>query len=339
MKLADRLAQSRIPFMVQECRTGSARKLNSSADCADDITRCPLRFVLCDELTRLCTALAYSKGARTLECADLLRVPSTLLWVEWCDIPWRRELAQYGFASHDQRSGGGGRRGILIRSSLDGRRGTIRTFWADASDAEVLASSIEAYFDLDVSPDEEPDAPDGHASSTLRVFDHAQKGEDILRRCFRFRYERTWGAYYDQNDLTPVQREALARHALGTIAIDIPVVLVFLLLLATRSSLPRRTETFARLNRSRLRAGKPPLLEHVEVNSPWIPDFQRVDPTHPASARRSPRLHHVRGHLFRRGNELFWRVPHLRGTARSGKVFTRTVTWTFEKNAPIPLRF
>jgi hypothetical protein len=33
----------------------------------------------------------------------------------------------------------------------------------------------------------------------------------------------------------------------------------------------------------------------------------------------------------RRGTQIFWRVPHLRGSARSGVVRTRTVTWTFEK--------
>jgi hypothetical protein len=46
--------------------------------------------------------------------------------------------------------------------------------------------------------------------------------------------------------------------------------------------------------------------------------------------RRSPRLHHVRGHLMRHGSELIWRVPHLRGHARSGRVQTRTVVWTFD---------
>jgi hypothetical protein len=40
----------------------------------------------------------------------------------------------------------------------------------------------------------------------------------------------------------------------------------------------------------------------------------------------------VRGHLVRRGAELFWRVPHLRGNARFGAVRTRTVTWTFGAN-------
>ncbi len=333
MKLADRVAQSRVPFMVQDFGTGRVRKLNNSADCADDITRCPLRFVLCDDLTRLCTALAYSKGARTLECADLLRVPATLLWVEWCDMPWQSELAQYGFTSHDWRAHRGGRRGALIRSSPDGRRGTVRAFWTDDNEIDALASSVEAYFDLDVSLDEEPQPPDRNVAATLRVFDPVQQGEDILGRCFRFRYEPSWREYYDQASLSIEQRDALARHALGTIAIDIPVVLVFFLLLATRSGLPRRAEKFTRLNRSRLKAGKPPLLEHIEVSCPVIPAFQKLDLNHPSGSRRSPRLHHVRGHLFRRGSELFWRVPHLRGNARAGKVLTRTVTWTFDHNA------
>jgi hypothetical protein len=44
--------------------------------------------------------------------------------------------------------------------------------------------------------------------------------------------------------------------------------------------------------------------------------------------RRGRRLHHVRGHLMRRGNKIFWRIPHLRGTSRAGTIRTRTVTWT-----------
>jgi hypothetical protein len=36
-------------------------------------------------------------------------------------------------------------------------------------------------------------------------------------------------------------------------------------------------------------------------------------------------LHHVRGHIVRRGNKVFWRSPHLRGDARLGVVRSRTV--------------
>src|SRR6202040_3554784 len=47
------------------------------------------------------------------------------------------------------------------------------------------------------------------------------------------------------------------------------------------------------------------------------------------SARTGRRLHHVRGHLARRGYKLFWRSPHLRGNARLGVVRSRTVELTF----------
>jgi hypothetical protein len=46
--------------------------------------------------------------------------------------------------------------------------------------------------------------------------------------------------------------------------------------------------------------------------------------------RRASRLHLVRGHLVRRGSQIFWRVPHLRGSARSGEIHTRTVTWVID---------
>jgi hypothetical protein len=333
MKLADRVTQCRTPFLIQDGASGKMIKLSNCADFADEICRCPLRFVLSDELTRLCTALACSKGARTLACADLLHVPAESVWLEWCHLPWQHEFERYGFPLEDP--GRGGRRGALIRSTPDGRRGTLRTFWTDEDDTSAFASSIEAYFDLDtLSNNEEPEPPDGEIASTIRVLDSAQTGQDdVLRRCFRFRFERTWGEYYDQANLSSAQRNGLVRHALGTIAHDIPVVLVFLLLLATRSSLPQRRESLLQLNRARLKAGRPPLLDHIEVNCPLLPAYRSGGVQHPGGARRSPRLHHVRGHLFRRGSELFWRVPHLRGSARSGRVATRTVTWTFEQEA------
>jgi hypothetical protein len=164
--------------------------------------------------------------------------------------------------------------------------------------------------------------------SAPRVVDAA--GGDILSRCFRFRYERSWARYYGEAALDPHESEALWRHALGTIAVDIPLALAFLLLLATRSGLPQQRQTFERLNRSRLKSGKAPLLDHIDVRAPLFPEFRSTGAEDSESGRRSPRLHHVRGHLVRRGSQLFWRVPHLRGSARQGSVRTRTVTWTFE---------
>src|SRR5579863_9999524 len=126
MRLADRLAQCRTPFVVQNMKDGSITHLNNASAFSQEIARCATRYVLSDELTRLCAALAYSKGTRTLACADLLHVPAERVWIEWCEAPWLAELTRYGFKT-DEQSIVGGRRGALIRSSATGRRGLIRT--------------------------------------------------------------------------------------------------------------------------------------------------------------------------------------------------------------------
>jgi hypothetical protein len=321
VKLADRVVQ---------CRRLPGT-LNGAVDCAADVARCPLRFVLSDDLTRLCAELAYSKGARSLACADLLHVPARSLWVEWCNQPWQNVLERCGFPGMKEPSDdGGGRRGVLVRSSSDGRRGTLRTFWTVGTGLAVLASSMEAYFDFDTPDDEEPELPDAERGAGFRVYDGACQRGDVLGRCFRFRYERSWSDYYANAALSPLQKEALKRHVLGTIAIDIPPLLTFLLLLASRSSLPRCAQSCERLNRSRRRSGKVPLLDHIEVRAPLLPESLAYSRSEQHNARRSPRLHHVRGHLVRHGSQLFWRVPHLRGSARWGAIRARTVTWTFD---------
>jgi hypothetical protein len=329
MRLADRIAQCRSPFVVQSLADKTLTRLNGAADFAQDIARCPIRYVLSDELTRLCTALAYSKGARNLECADLLRVPAQHLWIEWCDAAWLSELQLYGFKPPAGNERGSGRRGALIRSSRSGRCGSIRTFWSRGeSDLDLLASSMEAYFDLDTEDGEEPAPPDAASSGTLCVCDSADRDADVLRRCFRFRYERSWAEYYRRAMLNSEQQQRLGRHALGTIAADVPLLLAFFLLLSTRAGLPRRTPALERLNRARARAGKAPLLDHIEVFSPMLRESPAAAGVATSLVRRAPRLHHVRGHLVRRGSQLFWRVPHLRGNARLGVVRARTVTWT-----------
>jgi hypothetical protein len=332
MRLADRIAQCRTPFIVENTKDGSVTHLNGAAAFSKDIDSCATRYVLSDELTRLCTALAYSKGASTLACADLLHVPAERVWVEWTEAPWRNELACYGFKSPVD-SACSGRRGVFIQSNPDGRSGLMRTFWASGeSELEVLSSSMEAYFDFDTQEGESPAVFDRQKRPCICVSDNAAGKSDILRRCFRFWFERSWQDYYERAQLTPVQAAALSHHALGTIAIDIPVLLAFFLLLATRPGLPRRPLMLERLNRARAKSGKGPLLEQIEVFAPLLPEFKSGWSSYSGASRRSRRLHHVRGHLVRRGSKLFWRVPHLRGSARAGTIRTRTVTWTVDSS-------
>jgi hypothetical protein len=330
MRLADRIAQCHTPLVVQNTKDGSVTHLNNAAAFSKDIERCATRYVLSDELTRLCTALAYSKGAHTLACTDLLHVPAERVWIEWTEAPWRNELVRYGFkCASDSLSSG--RRGIFIQSNRDGRQGLIRTFWTSGeSEFEVLSSSMEAYFDFDTQEGDDPVSFDRQQGPSFGVSDNAVGKADILRRCFRFWFERSWQDYYDRGQLTAVQFAALAHHALGSIAIDIPVVLAFFLLLSTRPNLPRRPLMLERLNRARSKSGKARLLDQIEVFSPLLPEYRLSNDSASGISRRASRLHHVRGHLVRRGNQIFWRVPHLRGRARSGLIHTRTVTWTID---------
>ncbi len=334
MRLADRVAQCRTPFIVQSVTNNGLTRLKGAADFAADVASCPTRYVLCDDLTRLCTALAYSKGARNLACADLLHVPMERVWVEWCEAAWLSELQIYGFQRDATQVKSSGRRGALIQASANGRCGWIKTFWSTGeTDLDVLASNMEAYFDLDTEQGDEPTPADERNRAMMCVSDTANQDADILRRYFRFGFEPTWADYYRRAVLPLDQQAAIARHALGTIAIDIPVLFAFFLLLSTRTGLPQQTRALERLNRSRARAGKTPLLDHIEVMSPVLRNYYSPSGEESTTGRRGPRLHHVRGHLVRRGSQLFWRLPHLRGNVRSGAIHTRTVTWTIERPA------
>lgn len=330
MNLADRITQCAHPFVISDNATGQVRVLNNAADFAQVLPACAVRYVLSDDLTRLCADLAYSHGTRSLLCADLLRVPATSLWIEWSNQPWEQALQRYGFSLGDDPEQWAGRRGALLSATLDGRRGLLRTFWSSPN-TEPSASSMEAYFDFDVEEDEDPRPPDGKCQKSFRVRGDKNAEEDLLSRCFRFRFEQTWANYYAQSGLSDCERSALWQHSLGTIAVDIPMLTAFLLLLSVRNALPQLPRSQERLNAARRKAGKHPLLDHIEVRAPLMPAYQSAsgDATS-LSTRRSPRLHHVRGHLMRRGFKLIWRVPHMRGSVRAGARLPRTVTWTVD---------
>lgn len=259
-----------------------------------------------------------------------LHIPAETLWIEWCSKPWQQALHAYGFPLIETGSRSVGRRGALIRATRDGRRGLLRTSWAQADEQGVLASSMEAYLDFDTPEGEVPETPDGRDGQVGYVYDEARSKEDVLGRCFGFRYEESWLDYYQRAGMTAGQQSAVWHHCLGTVALDVPMLLAFFLLLGTRTGLPQQRAALERVNRQRVRAGKLPLLERVEVRSPLLPEYRDTTPTEWHGARPCPRLHHVRGHLVRRGSQIFWRVPHLRGTARFGSVQTRTVVWTYE---------
>ena len=327
MRLIDRIIQCRTPFIVVNNRTGHPTHLSGAMDAADSLQRCPIRYVLDDALTTLCTELAYSNGTTVMSCADLIRVPAENIWVEWCDKPWHEALDRNGLSVPADDPRLRGRYGMYIRASSDGLRGLIRAYWSlGDADTDLHASATQACFYLDAI---EPQSPAVDAAS-MRVSAHMMDPEGVLSRCFHFEFEPTWRRYYQEVAPSPLAQQRILHHSIGCVALAVPVLLAFLLLLATRAGLPQRVVPLQRLNKARARSGRVPLADHIEVLAPILPEYRALQAEETSDVRRAPRLHHVRGHLVRRNNRLFWRVPHVRGKSNAGFLKSRTVVWRFD---------
>lgn len=160
-------------------------------------------------------------------------------------------------------------------------------------------------------------------SGWARVTESVEASLAEFLKHLRFFFDDEWAAYYRQHCATPEMQKAALRGNLATCAFDPPMLFAFLLMLSAGSALPQRAIAVDKLNRARHHAGKPPLLEHIEVSAPLYSSSFASTPGTRGLERRSPRLHHVRGHIVRRGPAVFWRVPHLRGSARLGQARPR----------------
>lgn len=327
MRLLDLIAQGRTGLI----RINDGRTL-PGAECFQDAVRnCPIRYVLADELARCATQMAFSDGDRLTSCLDLVRVPARTLWIEWTDAPRRAELPVIdALGIHEE--GVAQRAGALLAASSNGRAGEIRTFWSTRAELAYV-SPVVVRFDLDGAREHSISADPVVGSGWATVTAPVEWGLGEFLEHLRFYFDEEWAAYYREQCETREMRDAVLRRNLATCAFDPPMLFAFLLMLSARSALPQRAIGVDKLNRARRRAGRPPLLEHIEVSAPlFSPSPAGVLGTR-APERRSPRLHHVCGHIVRRGAAVFWRVPHLRGSARQGQVRTRTVELSFSPGA------
>jgi hypothetical protein len=331
MRLLDLIAQGRSARVL----AADGQELPGAGQFGEVIRACPVRYVFSDELSRCATQLAYAEGDRLSSCLDLIHVPARCLWVEWPDAP-RREALQ-AIPTLEVHSGAASRHcGALITAAANCRSGQVRTFWS-APDEWAYLSPVITSFDFDRPPAAAASAEAGAGSwrgETVLRMDGEPALEDLLVH-LRFHLDDEWAAYYRARCRTEQVRAALLRRCLGACAFDGPMLMAFFLLLGARDLLPRQEIRHERINRVRCRAGKPPLLEHIEVSAPLDRPPTRAAASVEASVRMSPRLHHVRGHIVRRGPAVFWRSPHLRGSARLGQVRSRTVVLTFDSRAAV----
>jgi hypothetical protein len=324
VRLLDHIAQSSTPFLVrQQC--GDLWRLTGASDFAQPLERCPLRYVLSDDLVRTCNALAYSEGDELSGCLDLLHLPAEQVWIEWDEAARRDSLA---WLMPECVPGGDHnilRAGALIRAHPHERSGTLRTFWLTrAAPHEPLLAAVETLLDFEGAALSA--APETLLEGNVVAVRDPRNGQlDRLLQCATFRLDGAWQRYYQGVTHDAALRAEVIRCSLAAVAFDVPMLLALFLLMAVRAELVHQPVCPLRLNAKRARLGKRALLEHIEVSSPVFAavPYQSQDP--PASLRRAPRLHHVRGHIVRRRDAVYWRHPHWRGHVRLGSVRSRTV--------------
>ncbi len=319
MRLLDLISQARHAVV----RTGEGQQLPGAEPFQQSVRDCPLRYVLSDELTTCATQLAYAEGDRLSGCLDLIHVPGRSVWVEWADFP-RQEALNELPALRERCAASARHAGALVRADASCRSGIIRTFWSTGDELAFLSPVITT-FDLDRAPPPEQSVLPGW--DTFLQTSEPALNELLSHLCFGL--DAQWAQYYAVHCPSAASRAEALRRNLATCAFDGPMLMAFFLLVGARTLLPRRQVTHDRLNRARRRAGKPELLEHIEVAAP-LQAADAPNMSHESSiARASPRLHHVRGHIVRRGPTVFWRSPHMRGSGRRGQVRSRTVLMSF----------
>jgi len=324
LRLLDHIAQSSEPFLVRQ-DGGELWRLSGAADFARRLVACPLRYVLCDELVRTCTALAYSDGDELSGCLDLLHLPAETLWVEWDEGARRTALTRVLPPCAAAPGADVARAGALISARPAGRAGSLRTFWLTRGAApEVVLAPVETLLDFDgVAASSNADAL--LAGSAVAVCDPHNPQSYELLQCAAFRFDSAWQRYYQRVATDAAVRAEVTRRSLAAVALDVPMLLALFLLMAVRAQLVHHPVDPLRVNAKRTRLGKTPLLEHIEVSAPLFAQAERCHDDRGGHPRRGPRLHHVRGHLVRRRNAIYWRGPHWRGHVRLGSVRSRTV--------------
>jgi hypothetical protein len=334
MRLLDRVAYSHAPVILERNRSpGSRFEVTGASRFASQIKQCPLRFVLADDLTRASAELAFADGARLVGCLDLMRMPASQLWLEWNDEIHKRVIFDSQSADRFDDEAVGRRVGMLLTATKDGLGAVGRTFWVDAvgdENSEVTLSPLETHIDLRGGFAEADEGADSLSGGFMHITDLRDAAMSSLMQHVRFCFDDSWSTYYSAVATQAELKMQIIRESLAAVARDAPFMLAFMLLLSARDATRSLPISRIAINRKRMAKRRVPLLDHIEVSA-CLDAVGAAASDDEMVGRQSPRLHHVRGHLVRRDQRVFWRVPHLRGSASRGMVRSRTVCLAFSR--------
>lgn len=278
---------------------------NGGPEAARLVQEAALRYIVDGSASRQCFDLIRADLGLLDPANALLRLPAELFWLEWlCE-------ASPGVPANH-------RLGALVQGTPDGRSGVILPVW-QRDQRQAVMSPVRISFDLD-----RPLVPPTGATSVRR-----------LRHVSLPHLDGLFGHMLAEVDAERIDAwrrddrcgfDAAVRAEAEAVWFNLPFVLSFALLLDSRNAVEQRPADLARLNRARLRRGRPRLLDHIEVRLRIGTAASAATASQESSGRgrEAPRLHFVRGHSVRRGDKIFWRIPHLRGDA-DRPIRTKTV--------------
>jgi hypothetical protein len=335
MRLLDRIARCHAPMLLALDHSPAVPfEVTGPSVYASRVAECPLRFVLGDDVTRASAELAFADGARLAGCLDLLRMPASQMWVEWNDEVHQKVIYDTRSVADYDTAAPGRRVGVLLQATADGYGAKARTFWVDAASdesSEVTLSPLETHIDLRGQFTEASDISSILAGGFAAVDDRADAAMNSLLDHVRFQFDAPWAAFYRAAATDPEAQRHVVHASLAAVARDVPLLLAFFLLLSAKDATRSIPVSRAAINRKRQAHGRPPLLDHIEVHASLDAAEGSQLTALGLAGRQSPRLHHVRGHLVRRDDRVFWRMPHLRGSGARGMVRSRTVCLSFAR--------
>jgi hypothetical protein len=296
MRLIDRSAE--IPVRYQKSVNGRSLK---TVPGMFDATMATIRYVLDQPASNACGELLRN-GEGLFEADNpLFRMPADSFWVEL-------------FEEHAPGYHGPNRRlGYLVQSEPDGRSGVILPFH-ETNEGLRRQSPCTILFDLDNKMSARPGMhPLRHAEM--------QHLRDLLDHCLLCPDATGMKELRNRSEKTS---SVLAELAQGT-WYALPLLVAFTALLNSPQVVEMRNSDLLRLNRERVKRGRAPLLDHVEVR--LCLGGAAVVGNQGGPLRTAPRLHVVRGHVVRRNGKTFWRQAHLRGDSQKA-IISKTVRVT-----------
>lgn len=316
LRLQDMLISA--PEFRVETTDGLIHELMGPQHLKSNLQATPLRYLLDENASEMVANTAYNPNNVIAASCDMLRFPATSMWLEWSQTGASKAINALHLSERDLTTAHR-RIGALITADDSGRRGTVQIAWSnDENLCDV--SPIITEFDLD-----DPDFCDrgGQKTDACKFQIKGLETLDCLYRHVRCRLDPSWQTYYRTYAPTEASREQHFKKSLEAVAGDYPFIAAFLLMLNARGALRQEPVVFDKLNKKRARRGKTQLLNHITVSLDLEPGEGRSGQH--VRGGDGPRLHHVCGHLVRRGKSLFWRRAHLRGNPQKGVISMRTV--------------